>query len=165
MLCFWHCSATVVVNSISGEGGGCLWTEFMHHVAYSFDWLIRVKLGYYVFWFTRFDHALSAFNFLLGEDYIKRGILNPLSFYCPFLSPLIRWKEDLFQVRARAGIGPVLMQESRPIDFFSEKLTGAQSRYSTYDAELYAVVRALLDWGHSLPAAPRVYSTRRSRGS
>lgn len=35
---------------------------------------ILVKWGYYVFWFTRFDHSLSAFHFLLGEDYIKRGV-------------------------------------------------------------------------------------------
>ena len=40
-------------------------------------------------------------------------------------------------------IGAVLMQERRPIMFFSEKLNGAQLNYPTYDKELYALVRAL----------------------
>ena len=41
------------------------------------------------------------------------------------------------------GIGAVLMQEGRPIAYFSEKLSGATLKYPTYDKELYALVRAL----------------------
>ena len=41
------------------------------------------------------------------------------------------------------GIGAVLMQDSRPIAFFSEKLRGASLKYPTYDKELYALVRVL----------------------
>ncbi|GKV34697.1 hypothetical protein SLEP1_g43048 [Rubroshorea leprosula] len=37
------------------------------------------------------------------------------------------------------GIGAVLMQEWRPIAFFSEKLTGAALNYPTYDKEMYAL--------------------------
>ncbi|XP_042386562.1 uncharacterized protein LOC121978260 [Zingiber officinale] len=46
--------------------------------------------------------------------------------------------------------GVVLMQEKRPIAYFSEKLNGAALNYSTYDKELYALVRALETWQHYL---------------
>ncbi|KAF7821193.1 reverse transcriptase [Senna tora] len=46
------------------------------------------------------------------------------------------------------GVGVVLMQDKRPIAYFSEKLNGATLNYSTYDKELYALVRALETWQH-----------------
>ena len=48
------------------------------------------------------------------------------------------------------GIGAVLMQEGRPVAYFSEKLNGATLSYPTYDKELYALVRALQTWQHYL---------------
>ena len=39
------------------------------------------------------------------------------------------------------GIGAVLIQDRRPIAYFSEKLNGAALNYPTYDKELYALVR------------------------
>jgi hypothetical protein len=39
------------------------------------------------------------------------------------------------------GIGGVLIQGGKPVAFFSEKLHGPTLNYSTYDKELYALVR------------------------
>jgi hypothetical protein len=48
------------------------------------------------------------------------------------------------------GLPAVLLQEGKPIAYFSEKLSGASLRYSTYDKELYALVRTLQTWQHYL---------------
>ncbi|KAH9716856.1 hypothetical protein KPL71_021599 [Citrus sinensis] len=47
-------------------------------------------------------------------------------------------------------IGVVLMQERRPIAYFTKKLSGAALNYPTYDKEMYALVRALETWQHYL---------------
>jgi hypothetical protein len=44
------------------------------------------------------------------------------------------------------GLGAVLLQEGKPVAYFSEKLSGASLKYSTYDKELYALVRTLHTW-------------------
>jgi hypothetical protein len=44
---------------------------------------------------------------------------------------------------SRIGIGGVLIQGGKPVAFFSEKLHGPSLNYSTYNKELYALVRVL----------------------
>jgi hypothetical protein len=48
------------------------------------------------------------------------------------------------------GLGGVLVQERKPVAYFSEKLSGPVLNYSTYDKELYALVRCLETWQHYL---------------
>ncbi|KAJ8761805.1 hypothetical protein K2173_004654 [Erythroxylum novogranatense] len=52
---------------------------------------------------------------------------------------------------------PTPKSENKPVAYFSEKLSGAQLNYPTYDKELYAVVRALEVWRHYLQ--PREHAT------
>jgi hypothetical protein len=44
----------------------------------------------------------------------------------------------------------VLLQEGKPIAYFSEKLSGPSLNYSMYDKKLYALVRVLETWQHYL---------------
>src|SRR5438105_5778201 len=48
------------------------------------------------------------------------------------------------------GLGGVLIQEGKPVAYFSEKLSGPVLNYSTYDKELYALIRSLETWQHYL---------------
>jgi hypothetical protein len=48
------------------------------------------------------------------------------------------------------GLGGVLLQEGKLVAYFIEKLNGPSLNYSTYDKELYALVRTLETWQHYL---------------
>ncbi|GJR15643.1 putative reverse transcriptase domain-containing protein, partial [Tanacetum coccineum] len=51
---------------------------------------------------------------------------------------------------SKVAIGGVLSQGGRPVAYFSEKLIGPKSRYTTYDLEFYVVVQAVKHWRHYL---------------
>ena len=52
-----------------------------------------------------------------------------------------------------------MIQEGRPVAFFSEKLNKSRLNYSTYDKEFYAMIRALENWSHYLKMQPFILYT------
>ncbi|KAK0574516.1 hypothetical protein LWI29_024858 [Acer saccharum] len=48
------------------------------------------------------------------------------------------------------GIGAVLTQGGRPIEYFNEKLNETRQCWTTYELELFAIVCALHHWEHYL---------------
>jgi hypothetical protein len=58
-----------------------------------------------------------------------------------------------FQVKCDTSgfvIGVVLIQDNRPIAYFSESLNDAKLKYSMYDKEFYVVIQTLKKWRHYL---------------
>jgi hypothetical protein len=108
-----------------------------------------------------YRHFMRDFSIIAAplNDLMKKGV----SFYWDAAqdqdtlidklthTPLLQLSDfgKTFELKCDAsgiGIGGVLLQEGKLIAYFSEKFSGPSMNYSTYDKELYALVRVLETW-------------------
>nr|XP_043615901.1 uncharacterized protein LOC122587800 [Erigeron canadensis] len=90
-----------------------------------------------------FDWPCSA---QLAFESLKEKLSSAPILSLPDLDQLFELECDASSV----GIGAVLVQAGRPVAYFSEKLNGSKLKYSTYDKESYAIIRAITHWSHYL---------------
>jgi hypothetical protein len=93
-----------------------------------------------------------VFHFIGGaaQEYSFNTLIDKLT-HAPLLQLLDFGKTFELECDASGtGIGGVLLQEGKPVAYFSKKLSGPSLNYSMYDKELYALVRVLETWQHYL---------------
>jgi glutaredoxin-related protein len=66
------------------------------------------------------------------------------------VQPDIEKSFDVFCDASKNGLGCVLMQDEKVIDYASRQLRKHEVNYPTHDLELVAVVHALKNWRHFL---------------
>jgi len=116
-------------------------------------------LNYYRMMWKKRSHLLTPLTALLckGECYkwtdkaqaafdtIKRKISSEVLLSFPdYTKPF-----DLYTDASDYQLGAVLMQEGKPLAFFSRKLTGAQKNYSVGEKEMLSIVETLREF-HSM---------------
>ncbi|GJU03983.1 zinc finger, CCHC-type containing protein [Tanacetum coccineum] len=95
---------------------------------------------------TRFKQFTWNPQAQLAFEQLKKELSSTLVLALPYF-------DEVFEVECDAsgvGIGAVLSQLGRTIAYFSENLNDAKRRYTTYDKEFYAIIRALDHWQHYL---------------
>ena len=97
-------------------------------------------------WTSKASHAFQL---------LKDAMSNPLVLALPDFSKSFMVECDA----SGLGVGAVLMQNQRPIDYHSQALKGKSLALSTYEKELLALVVAMKKWRPYLLGRPFVIKT------
>ncbi|KAL5777367.1 hypothetical protein ACOSP7_010293 [Xanthoceras sorbifolium] len=93
--------------------------------------------------------ASAAFNQL------KQALVTPPVLRLPNFNQQFIVESDASGV----GLGAILIQEERPVAFYSEALKGTALALSTYDKEMLAIVKAIRKWRPYLLGRPFIVRT------
>jgi hypothetical protein len=88
---------------------------------------------------------------------LKRAVCDDIILSFPDYSKPFR--VEVISDASLFGSGAVLLQEGRPVAFTSAKFSGAETRYTTGEQELLAVIHALKEWRCYLEGRPFTLKT------
>jgi hypothetical protein len=133
------------------------------------NWLIPATLtqlqnflgpaGFYQHFMRDFNTIAAPLNNLMKGVLFYWGAAQDQAFHTLIdmltHAPLLQFLDfgKTFELKCDAsgiGIGGVLLQEGKPMAYFSENLSRPSLNYETYDKELYVLVRDLETWQHYL---------------
>lgn len=77
-------------------------------------------------------------------DELKHAVADDILLRFP--DPALPFRIEVITDASLYGTGAVLLQEGRPVAFTSQKFSGAETRYTTGEQELLAVLHALKEW-------------------
>jgi hypothetical protein len=119
-------------------------------------WSFLGHAGFYRCFMSDFSTIVALLNDLMKNSVSFRwGAAQDQAFHTLIdkltHAPLLQLSDfgKTFEIECGAsgiGSGGVLLQEGKPIAYFSEKLSEPFVNYSTYDKELYALVCVLETW-------------------
>jgi hypothetical protein len=126
------------------------------HTASEFSWTYGILLPFH----ERFQHHCCtsqwldkkgvSFHWGAAQDQAFHILIDKLT-HAPLLQLLDFGKTFELECDASGiGMGGVLLQDGKPMAYFSEKLSGPSLNYSTYDKELYTLVHVLETCQHYL---------------
>ncbi|KAK0608302.1 hypothetical protein LWI29_028621 [Acer saccharum] len=124
--------------------------------------------GYYRKFIRGFGGIAAPLNRLLSKngfhwtteasvafEQLKRALVSPPVLRLPDFTQQFIVESDACGV----GIGAILIQQDRPVAFYSEALKGSALALSTYDKEMLAIVKAIRKWRPYLLGRPFIVRT------
>jgi hypothetical protein len=118
-----------------------------------------VPAGFYQHFMRDFNTIAASLNDLMKGVLFYWGAAQDQAFHTLIdmltHAPLLQFLDFgmTFELKCDAsgiGIGGVLLQEGKPMAYFSENLSRPSPNYETYDKELYVLVCDLETWQHYL---------------